>query len=94
MGKEGGMIVMLALGVGAIYLGATGNLDSFWRGLKGTCGAATETETETPPTNAGGQADWTRSNTAFLQGGQRAPKSGQYYTGPNGFLFVSDGGQY
>lgn len=92
MDKAGGTIVMIGIGVAAIYLGASGHLDSFWRGLTGNCGAASN-DAATAPAGTGGQADWRRSNTAFQQGGN-ATRSGHFYEGPNGYLFVSDGGKY
>lgn len=93
MNKGGGTIVMIALGVGAIYLGATGHLDSFWRGLTGNCAAASTGDDAGTPPATGGQADWRNSNTALMQGGERV-HTGHYYPGPNGLLFVSDAGTY
>jgi len=42
-----GAIILLGAGVLAIYLGVSGNLDSFWRGVRGECGDAPTDEPAT-----------------------------------------------
>lgn len=46
-----GAIILLGAGALAIYLGVSGNLDSFWRGVRGECGGSLSESSE--PATAG-----------------------------------------
>lgn len=44
MGKNATGIILIMGAVGVLYLAASGNLDSAWRGIRGQCGVPEQAE--------------------------------------------------
>lgn len=93
MGKNSLAIILLGIGAAGIYLGASGNLESMMKGLRGECcGCNADTASAKPkPSDT-----LLLSNVqipAAAQAGE-AFKAGYYYSAPTGELYLGDNGIY
>jgi hypothetical protein len=91
MGKNSIAIILMGIGAAAIYLGASGNLESALKGIRGQC-CGCNADTAAQPVNPSGTL--LMNNVQIPQAAGHAMRSGYYYGGTTGELYITDNGTY